>query len=108
MLEDKDWFESIESESGVQEVIKKFERENGKVLGRMMINIGELPENIEFDFDKSRDYQVFIGTFDFYDVAIGIAVFVDNPKIEVASGTWLTFQKEGADLPDEAWVKFFY
>ena len=85
--------------------IQQFESENGKLKGRMMITLGELPEDLGIEPDQDKKAYVFNGSFDFYDSIVGVALYLD--PLELASGVWITPQEEGAEEPAKDWVEFF-
>lgn len=88
----------------VQERIKDFEKEKGPITGRMMITDAKVPSKLGLNIDNP-DVRAFEGTFDFYDMAIGIAI---NTKTQqIASGLWMTAQVDGAEEPSKDWIEFF-
>ncbi|WP_273234220.1 hypothetical protein [Ileibacterium valens] len=103
MLADEKMMLAVEQSLKEQGVIEQFEHENGPVRGRMMITIGEVPENLVFEVPEG--FYPFIGTFDFYDSQVGV---VFNPAtMQAASGIWTTPQKSDAEAPDRSWIDFF-
>lgn len=103
MLIDKTAFENVETILHNNGSIQRFESESGKILGRMMITLGEIPANL--GIEQSDGARAFIGSFDFYDSEVGIAI---NPRTkELSSGLWVTPQKEGAEAPAQDWIEFF-
>lgn len=86
--------------------IQEFEKENGKLKGRMMITLGELPEDLGIELDPNRKAYVFNGSFDFYDSIVGTVLYLD--PLETAGGIWITPQEEGAEPPAKEWVEFFF
>lgn len=107
MLKDEKLFEALENFLRKRGTIAEFEQENGKITGRMMITETEIPEYLEFDFDKTRTVRAFEGSFDFYDATVSVAVYIDQDSLEVASGLWVTPQHEDAEAPDQVWSEFF-
>jgi len=103
MLIDKAAFEQVEETLRKNGSIERFERESGKILGRMMITLGEVPENL--DIDVPEHAHVFIGSFDFYNSTIGIVMNPDTKQ--VCSGIWTMPQKNGAEEPSRDWIDFF-
>lgn len=82
---------------------ERFEKEYGKVLGRMMIELCEVPEGIEVR--KGKHIHAFRASFDFYDMEIGVAL--DVVSKQAASGIWMTPQTKDAEEPTQEWVEFF-
>ena len=72
-----------------------------------MIDLVDLPEGLEFHFQEGRKVLAFEGTFDIYDMAIGIALYTD--PLEAASGLWMTPQTDAENpvQPDEEAKQFF-
>lgn len=105
MLADKKAFHRVEDALIDLGKIKAFEEENGKITGHMMILPVDIPEDIEVKQIPGKAPQGFEATFDFYDVAIGLAIHTDT--MQIASGVWITPQTDGAEEPPEDWVKFF-
>ncbi len=85
--------------------IPKFEEENGKILGRMMIDLCEIPENLKDEIEITDSTYAFETTFDFYDVAIGVAI--DVKAMKTKSELWLTPQTENFEEPDKEWAEYF-
>ena len=104
MLADKEQFEVIENELRENSTIERFEKEQGKIKGRMMITFGEAPDVVTYDKTEEGVYP-FIGSFDFYDMEIGI--LLKTKPIEVRSGVWFTPQIDGAEEPTHEWIEFF-
>ena len=104
MLKDPALFSDIEHSKVIQEKIKAFEKEEGPVRGRMMITDAIIPAELNLHIDDP-DVRAFEGTFDFYDMTIGIALNVKTMRI--ASGLWMTPQADGAEEPAEEWIEFF-
>ncbi len=105
MLADPEMFERVESYLRENGQIERFEQENGKIKGRMMITLAEIPEGIEVTPNGDAVPQAFEASFDFYDAVIGIAMYTAERK--AATGVWVTPQKEGAEHPSMDWIKFF-
>ncbi|MCD8161629.1 MAG: hypothetical protein LUE61_10810 [Clostridiales bacterium] len=70
MLADAEQFDVVERMLRENGSIEKFEKESGKILGRMMITRGEVPDDL--DIVVPAGSHVFIGTFDFYDCSLGL------------------------------------
>lgn len=104
MLKDPKIFSEVEQMDIVQERIKNFEKEEGPITGRMMITETAVPPELGLKIDDS-DVRAFEGTFDFYDMAIGIAV--NTRTQQIASGLWMTPQADGAEEPSKDWIEFF-
>lgn len=106
MLIDEKAFDTVTGILVENGTIQRFEEENGKLKGRMMITLGELPEDLGMELDPERKSYVFLGSFDFYDSVVGAALYLD--PIEPAGGVWVTPQVDGAEAPDKSWVEFFF
>ena len=104
MLADKEHFEMIEKILKENGTIDKFEKERGIIRGRMMITLGEAPNIVEYDKTENNVY-VFTGTFDFYDMELGIVL--KTKPIEPRSSIWFTPQRDNAQEPTEEWIEFF-
>lgn len=103
MLFDQEKFSLVESIVTENGTIARFEKENGKVKGRMMIDLIEPPEDLGVDIPSGS--YCFSASFDFYDSTIAM---VFNPVTRtVGSGLWVTPQIENADPPEQEWVEFF-
>ncbi|MHA3066820.1 hypothetical protein [Lacticaseibacillus saniviri] len=105
MLIDKKAFDTVTGALKEQGVIRDFEAQNGKITGHMMITIGEIPEDLTVKLDPNRKSYIFIGSFDFYDATVGLAIYLD--KFEIASGVWSTPQVVNAESPTREWIEFF-
>ncbi len=95
----------------VEEILKsngkfdEFEKEYGKVKGRMMITVGEIPQELGVTIEGDKKPTAFEASFDFYDSIVGLALYTDTR--EAATGLWVTPQKSGAEEPDRSWLEFF-
>lgn len=108
MLKDADKFKKMEVHLAQNGVIENFEKENGKILGRVMIDLGKIPDNLREEVLKNHneeDVFVFDCTFDFYDILVGIAI--DKDTFEMVSNIWFTEQDENPERPDQVWIDFF-
>lgn len=88
--------------------IEKFEKESGKILGRAMITLGDIPSDLKEEVlkdNKLEDLYIFNCSFDFYDSILGVALYKEN--LEIDSGVWTTEQVDDATPPSEDWIKFF-
>ena len=72
MLANPELFQMVEDELKKQGVIQRFEEEQGEIIGRMMITLGNVPDDLKDEIEMSDGDCVFIGTFDFYDASVGI------------------------------------
>ncbi len=104
MLINQELFNTVEQALLKNGTINAFENENGKITGRMMITITDIPEDIKIDKHKKSIYA-FECSFDFYDVAIGIVL--DTKELKVLSPIWATEQIPNAEQPDRVWIDFF-
>lgn len=105
MLADPKLFEAVEQSLKERGIIEEFEEENGEIIGRMMITLGEIPNNLKEEVNIEEDDVVFIGTFDFYDASVGMVL---NPFTMTAkSGLWITKHSENAEPPSDDWCNFF-
>ena len=105
MLANPELFQTLEDDLKRQGVIQRFEAEQGKIIGRMMITPGDIPDNLKKDIKIEDGDSVFIGTFDFYESSVGIVL--NTYQMEVKSPLWVTPQITGAESPSEDWCKFF-
>ena len=105
MLADKEAFDRVEDALNELGKIKAFEEDSGKITGHMMILPVDIPDDIEVKQVPGKTPQGFEATFDFYDVALGIALYTDT--MQVASKVWITPQTDDAEGPSEDWVRFF-
>lgn len=108
MLIDPSAFEKLEEILKEQGKIDKFEEDSGKILGRLMITLGDIPNDIKDEILKSNreeDLYIFNCSFDFYDSFLGVALYKKN--LELASGIWITEQKDNAEAPSKDWIDFF-
>ena len=63
------------------------------------------PENLEIQLTGDKLPYAFEASFDFYDASVGLALYTDT--MQVASGLWITPQKENAEPPSDDWINFF-
>ncbi|WP_297956188.1 hypothetical protein [uncultured Ruminococcus sp.] len=105
MLADKDTFDKIEKSLAKQGIIKDFEKESGKIKARMMITLGEVPDELREQITLEDGDHFFIGSFDIFDTSVGI---VFNPKEKKAkSGVFVNGQVDGAAAPSNEWLETF-
>ena len=100
MLVNTEDFEVLEKILREKGKIQKFENECGKILGRVMITFGEIPENLKDDIlsgHKEEELYIFNCSFDFYETLIGIAIGKNDMKPVLR--IWVTEQEEGAERP---------
>lgn len=102
MLANEELFRTVEEVLKENGVISGFENEHGPIRGRMMITETEIPDDPEI---KKDNMTAFLGTFDFYDMGIGIAIDTHTP--ENIGGIWLVPENGEAEEPAEEWVEFF-
>lgn len=105
MLDDENKFKEVESFLIKRGTIKAFEEENGKITGRMMITLTEIPSELDVHIEESKSLHAFKCSFDFYDSSLGIALYTNT--LEIACGMWVTPQVDGADEPSQEWCEFF-
>lgn len=108
MLIDPQAFEILEKGLTEEGKIEKFEKESGKILGRAMITLGDIPSDLKVEVlkdNKLEDLYIFNCSFDFYDSILGVALYKEN--LEITSGVWATEQVDDATPPSEDWIKFF-
>ena len=98
-------FSKVESVLKEKGVIESFEKENGEIIGRMMIVSGEVPKDLQSKIQLTDGDTVFIGTFDFYDSSVGIVI--NTETMQVKSGLWVTKETEDAEAPSKEWCEFF-
>ena len=104
MLIDKDKFEIVEQMLVEQGKIEAFEQENGEILGRMMITIDTMPEELAKEVEIKDDLTVFTASFDFYDMTVSAAVYTQSKEV---AKMWLTPQADDAEQPAREWISFF-
>ena len=78
MLSDPELFKTVEDIIRGQDSFKEWVEKNGEITGRMMIDVVDLPEGIEIKHLRNYEPVAFEASFDFYDVAVGIAVYTDT------------------------------
>ncbi len=105
MLSNPELFEAVEAGLTAMGAIARFEQENGKILGRMMIVTTEIPESISIQRTDRDNLTAFEASFDFCNVALGVVT--DPKKKTLESSVWGRYQVPGAERPSEEWVKFF-
>ena len=105
MLAKPEEFRAVEEALKAMGVLEKFEKENGPVLGRAMITLTEIPESIPVQREDRENLTAFEISFDFCNVALGIAVDVKKKTLETS--VWGRSQTPGAERPTQEWVKFF-
>ena len=105
MLANEEQFALVEKMLTDNGTIDKFERESGKIKGRMMITVVDIPEELDIKSENKNMLFGFDCSFDFYDCSIGIALHTDTK--EVAGGLWITPQVEDAEPPAREWIEFF-
>ena len=105
MLNEPELFRTAEAGLKSMGVIERFEKENGPILGRMMITLTQIPDSIPIQREDRENLTAFEASFDFCNVALGVAV--DTKKKTLESSVWGRYQVPGAERPSEEWVKFF-
>ena len=105
MLTDKVMFDALEETLTKGGRLAKFEAQFGAIRGRMMITRTTIPDEMDVRFVPRKKPQAFEASFDFYDAAVGLAIYTDTR--EAATGIWITPQKENAEPPAQEWIEFF-
>ena len=70
-----------------------------------MITLTEIPDSIPIARPDREHLTAFEVSFDFCNVALGVAV--DTKKKTLESSVWGRYQTPGAEKPAQEWVKFF-
>lgn len=104
MLIDQAKFEIVEKTLIEQGKIEAFEKENGSILGRMMITADDMPEELIEELENKDDLIVFTASFDFYDMTVSAAVYTKSKEI---AKMWITPQDDDAEQPARKWISFF-
>ena len=105
MLANEEQFALVEKLLNDNGTIAKFERESGKIKGRMMITVVDIPEELNIRGKNENMLFGFDCSFDFYNCSIGIALHTDTK--EAVGGLWITPQVEDAEPPAREWIEFF-
>ena len=105
MLSNPDLFKAVETGLTSMGTIKAFEDENGPILGRIMIDTTDIPNEVAIKRTDRENLTAFEATFDFCNVALGVVV--DTKKKTLESNVWGRYQVPGAQRPSDDWVKFF-
>ena len=105
MLKNPALFKNVETGLKAMGTIKAFEDEHGKILGRAMITLTDIPESIEVKRRDRENLTAFEISFDFCNVTLGIVV--DTKKKTLESSVWGRYQAPNAQRPSDEWVKFF-
>ena len=105
MLADREFFAKVEMKLIEDGMIKRFEEEGGKITGRMMIVNTEVPHDLKDKIMLGKQDYAFEATFDFLDVAIGIAL--DTKGLKNRSGFWLRAQVDDPEEPQKEWAEYF-
>ena len=104
MLSDARQFAIVEEALEQNGIIQRFEKDHGKITGRMMIALADTPDGLPVK-TEGGSFHTFECSFDFYDTSLGICI--DTKTLQVACGMWATPQKEDADMPSREWIEFF-
>lgn len=86
MLKNPELFKNVETGLRSMGTIKAFEDEHGKIIGRAMINLTDIPESVEVKRPDRENLTAFEITFDFYNVALGIVVDTKKRPWKAACG----------------------
>ncbi len=104
MLKDKKAFAVVEKSLEEKGIIEKFENENGKILGRMMITLTDKPNIIDEEINDNNIY-FFESSFDFYDFTLTIGL---NVKTKESVCGIIVNAKDGKEEDiDHVWIEFF-
>lgn len=103
MLKDKKAFAVVEKSLEEKGIIEKFENENGKILGRMMITLTDKPNIIDEEINDNNIY-FFESSFDFYDFTLTIGL---NVKTKESVCGIIVNAKDGKEEDiDHVWIEF--
>ena len=105
MLKNPELFKNVEAGLRSTGTLQAFENEHGKILGRAMITLTDIPSAVEVSRTDRQSLTAFEITFDFCNVALGIAV--DTKKKTLESSVWGRYQAPNAQKPSDEWIKFF-
>jgi len=105
MLADKEFFAGLEKELRDRGIIGQFEDEHGKIIARMMITLGEIPDNLKEEIGADEEDTVFAGTFDFCDASVGMAI--NTVTRQAKGGLWITPNVTEGTAPSKEWCEFF-
>lgn len=105
MLVNSDLFNRIEKSLKDNGVLEQYEKDEGKVIGRMMISVGDVPKDINISSELTESTHCFIASFDFYDVEIGLLLDIKTKRTK--SGIFIVPQSENHQEPTQEWVEFF-
>jgi len=104
MLSNHELFATVEATCREQCIIDKFEAENGKITGRMMIDAIDLPDDVSLKPDVNEHIVAFEASFDFTDARIGLALSVT--KLDAATSIWIS-GCDDENAPDNELTEFF-
>ena len=105
MLADNHFFAKVEMKLTEDGRIKRFEEEGGKIKGRMMIMSVDVPDDLKDKIKLGENDHAFEATFDFLDVAIGMAL--DTKGIKKRSDFWIRAQVDDPMEPQKEWAEYF-
>ncbi len=80
MLADKEQFKIVEDMLLANGRIERFEKEYGKIKGRMMITTADIPEGMDVTENEGEVPIAFEASFDFYDSVVGLAMYTKEYK----------------------------
>ena len=103
MLFSQELFDEVEAFLDEDGSLAEFEQENGEVLGRMMIDMIDPPENMNLQIPEGS--YGFGASFDFCDCVIGLVLDPETKK--AGSGIWSVEQEDGAEPPTQGMIEFF-
>lgn len=81
MLLDKEQFSTVEENLAKSGRLSEFESQSGAIKGRMMITRTTIPNGIDVKTIPGKTPQAFEASFDFYDAAVGVAIYTDTMEV---------------------------
>ena len=92
MLKAKRMFDIVEETLKNNGELSEFEKEYGKIKGRMMITIGEIPDELGVTIEGDKKPTAFEASFDFYDSIIGFALYTDTNSEDFSQRVFYTLK----------------
>ena len=78
LLRDEKAFDIVEKTLIENGKMADFEKEYGKIKGRMMVTLVDIPENLEIQLTGDKLSYDFEASFDFYDDSVGFDLYTDT------------------------------